>query len=382
MKMKREFRVLNLLLSVFMVFFLLQCQKPEMAPAPFGRVDGEDVFLYTLKNDRDVKVQITNYGGTIVRWCVPDRDGNVADIALGFNSVEEYVEKSPYFGCIIGRFGNRIANGKFILNGTEYVLATNNSPAGIPCHLHGGVKGFDKRIWDAKYIDGSEGAGLELHYISQDGEEGYPGTLDVTVTYQLTNTNKLIIDYKAVADKPTPVNLTNHTYFNLKGEGQGNILDHELTILADYMTPVTPGLIPTGEILPVSGTPFDFTSAQTIGSRIGEENQQLEYGPGYDHNWVLNSQNGTLALAATVYESVSGRLMEVYTTEPGLQFYSGNFLDGSLTGKSGQPYPLRSGFCLETQHYPDSPNQPQFPDTILNPGDVYQTRTVYQFSVK
>ncbi|MBN2102740.1 galactose mutarotase [bacterium] len=380
--MKIKFWILMSTIFAFLLIAFFQCRKPDSSVKPFGQVNGQEVYLYTLENENGVRLEITNYGGTIVRWLVPDREGNLGDITLGFNTIEDYVDKSPYFGCLIGRYGNRIAHGKFVLNEKTYTLAANNEPGGIPCHLHGGIKGFDKRIWDAKFIDGEAGKGLKLHYVSKDGEEGYPGNLDVTVTYQLTNENKLIIDYNATTDQPTPVNLTNHAYFNLKGEGNGNILDHELTIFADYMTPVDEGLIPTGEILPVAGTPLDFTEPHEIGERINMDHEQLKFGLGYDHNWVLNNQAGELIMAATVIDSTTGRFMEVFTTEPGIQFYSGNFLDGNLIGKSGKSYPIRSGFCLETQHYPDSPNHPHFPSTILNPGEVYQTRTVYQFSVK
>lgn len=348
----------------------------------FGETeDGKTVYLYSLQNSNGMKADIINYGGTIVRLFVPDRLGEMADVVLGFNTLEEYVEKSPYFGCIIGRYGNRIANGKFVLNGKTYTLATNNDPGGIPCALHGGIKGFDKRVWDARPGFKGENPQLELQYTSKDGEEGYPGTLYVTVCYRLTDSNELVIEYSATTDKPTPVNLTQHSYFNLHGEGNGHIMDHILSIKAKEFTPVNKGLIPTGEIRPVKNTPFDFTKPNTIGKRINADNQQIKFGGGYDHNWVLVKEKG-LRLAATVYETYSGRYMEVWTTEPGLQFYSGNFLDGTLIGKSGRPYPHRSGLCLETQHYPDSPNQPSFPSTILNPGEVYKTTTVYRFSVK
>ncbi|NQT24727.1 galactose mutarotase [candidate division KSB1 bacterium] len=380
MKLKSMVPFLLISISIFMI--CLQCQKSSLDIQPFGQVDGKDVFLYTLENDNGMRLEVINYGGTIVRWFVPDRDGNLADITLGFNTVEEYVEKSPYFGCLIGRFGNRIAEGKFFLNGKSYELPTNNFPADIPCHLHGGPKGFHTKVWDVEYIQDEPVQGLKFHYISEDGEAGYPGTLDVTVTYRLTNENKLIIDYKATTDQPTPINLTQHAYFNLKGEGEGDILDHVLMIDAGQIIPVNEGLIPTGAYRPVKNTPFDFTEPQAIGSRIHVEDEQLKFGEGYDHNWVLENQSGELALAATLYEPTSGRFMEVLTTEPGLQFYSGNFLDGTLVGNSNKPYPFRSGLCLESQHYPDSPNHPHFPSTILNPGEVYQTRTVYKFSVK
>jgi aldose 1-epimerase len=378
--MRLKMGISSLCLLVF--FILTQCRQSGPEITAFGTVDGKQVYLYTLKNDNGMRLEVMNYGGTIVRWLAPDRDGHPEDITLGFNSLEEYVEKSPYFGCLIGRFGNRIAYGKFNLNGKEYKLPTNNFPVGIPCHLHGGPEGFNTRVWDAEYIQNEPGRGLKLHYLSADGEAGYPGALDVTLTYRLTHENALIIDYKATADQPTPVNLTQHAYFNLKGEGKGDILDHVLMLHAGQFTPVNEGLIPTGAYRPVKNTPFDFTVPCLIGSRILEINEQLEFGGGYDHNWVLENQSGELALAATVYEPASGRFMEVLTTEPGLQFYSGNFLDGTLTGKSGKSYSHRGGFCLETQHYPDSPNHPHFPNTILNPGEVYQTRTIYQFSIK
>lgn len=364
------------------LFILMQCSKSDQAVRPFGRVNGQDVSLYTLENDKGMRLEVMNYGGTIVRWIVPDRDGNPADITLGFNTLEDYVEKSPYFGCLIGRFGNRIAHGRFSVDGKEYQLPLNDFPADIPCHLHGGPNGFHTQVWDAEYLPNETGRALKLRYISADGEAGYPGTLDVTVIYRLTNENKLIIDYEAATDHPTPVNLTQHAYFNLKGEGEGDILDHVLMIDAEQFTPVNPGLIPTGEYRSVENTPFDFSEPRAIGSRIQKENRQLAFGGGYDHNWVLRNRSGELQRAATLYEPASGRLMEVLTTEPGLQFYSGNFLDGTLIGKRGEPYVYRSGLCLETQHFPDSPNQPHFPDTILRPGEVYQTRTVYQFSIR
>ncbi|MBN1782213.1 galactose mutarotase [bacterium] len=378
MKIRSLFTLITVSVIILMLFAM--CANKETVMVKFGQVDGKDVFLYTLKNSQGTTVEITNYGGTIVRWLVPDRNGELADIALGFDSLETYVAKSPYFGCIIGRYGNRIADGQFTLNGETYTLAKNNSPAGMPCHLHGGIKGFDKRVWDA--VREPDKNMLKLRYLSKDGEEGYPGDLDVTVTYKLTEDNALVIDYYAVTNKPTPVNLTNHTYFNLKGEGNGDILDHVLTIHADQTTPVNAGLIPTGEIAPVAGTPFDFTEPHAIGERIDIDNEQIRFGPGYDHNWVLNKTSQDTMLAATVYEPGSGRFMEVLTMEPALQFYSGNFLDGTLTGKSGQPYVYRSGFCLETQHYPDSPNHDNFPGTVLNPGETYHTVTVYRFSVK
>jgi len=303
----------------------------------------------------------------------------VKDIVLGYNKLDSYVKNNPYFGAIIGRYGNRIALGKFTLDGQEYTLPVNNGPNS----LHGGFKGFDKVVWQAKPLSSDNSVSLELHYLSKDGEQGYPGNLDVTVVYTLTNDNTLEIQYTATTDQATIVNLTNHSYWNLAGEASGDILGHELMINGDYITPVDKDLIPNGELMPVANTPFDFTTAQTIGNRINEENQQLKFGNGYDHNWILNKEHiADTVLAATVYEPNSGRYMEIYTTEPGIQFYSGNFLDGSITGKSGTHYEFRDGLCLETQHYPDSPNEENFPSTVLNPGETYSTKTVYKFSAK
>lgn len=349
----------------------------------FGQTEnGTETFLYTLTNANGLKADITNYGGTVVRLIVPDRDGNMNDVVLGYNTLAEYLLETPYFGSIIGRVGNRIANGRFELNGKTYDLVTNNFPADMPCHLHGGTVGYDKVVWEADPFIEDNTPGLKLHYLSRDGEEGYPGNLDVTVWYRLTNDNSLKIDYLATTDAATPVNLTNHSYFNLRGEGNGDILSHVVTLDAAHYTPVTAGLIPTGEIGPVEGTPFDFTTPHPIGERIDADYEQIKFGGGYDHNWVLDNQDGDLALAATAFEPDTGRVMEVWTTEPGVQFYCGNFLDGSLIGKSGKPYPRRSGFCLETQHYPDSVNQPNFPSTILNPGEKYQSTTLFRFSVR
>jgi aldose 1-epimerase len=349
----------------------------------FGQLaDGRETSLYSLVNANGVRADLTNYGAIVVRLFVPDRTGRLDDVVLGYNRVEDYVKGSPYFGAVVGRYGNRIAHGKFTLDGKTYSLATNNEPGGIPCHLHGGKVGFDKVLWTAQPAVAGNVPTLTLRYLSKDGEEGYPGNLDLTVTYTLGNDNSLRVDYRATTDKATPVNVTQHSYFNLKGEGQGDILGHVLTMNASHTTPVTVGLIPTGKIAPVKGTPFDFTTPHAIGERVNADDEQIKFGGGYDHNWVLDNQTGKMSLAATVFEPQSGRVMEVFTEEPGLQFYCGNFLDGSNVGKSGKPYHFRNGFCLETQHYPDSPNQPNFPSTILRPGQVHQTATIYKFSAR
>ena len=343
--------------------------------------DFDNIKLYTLTNAQGTRVQITNYGAIVTSIMAADKDGKYADIVLGYNSVEGYMNAvdRPYFGAVVGRYGNRISKGTFKLSDETYTLATNN---GLN-HLHGGIIGFDKVVWNAKPLVGDGFTGLELTYLSKDREEGYPGNLQCKVVYKLTGANELVIQYSATTDKATPVNLTNHTYFNLAGEGNGTILDHQLFINADYYTPVDETLIPTGVIDPVKGTPFDFTSKKAIGRDIGQSHQQLTFGLGYDHNFVLNKPKkpGDVTLAATVYEPVSGRFMEVLTQEPGVQFYCGNFLDGRLKGKAGKPYVHRGGMCLETQHYPDSPNQKSFPNTILLPGETYSTKTIYRFSV-
>ncbi len=341
--------------------------------------DFDSINLYTLKNDNGMTIKVTNYGAIITSISVPDRDGKFADVALGYNNVEGYINAvdKPYFGAIVGRYGNRIAKGSFTLDGKTYSLAVNNGEN----HLHGGVIGFDKVVWTVASHDEQS---IALTYLAKDMEEGYPGNLQLSVTYTLTGDNKIVIDYNATTDKATPVNITQHTYFNLKGEGEGTILDHELMINASKYTPVDEGLIPTGKLPEVAGTPFDFTTAKPIGRDIGVEHEQLTFGGGFDHNWVLDkdANSDELTLAAQVYEPTSGRVMTVSTTEPGIQFYCGNFLDGRLKGKSGKIYVHRGGFCLETQHYPDSPNQPNFPSTILQPGDTYQTQTVFAFSTK
>ncbi|MGD2218419.1 MAG: aldose epimerase family protein [Gemmatimonadales bacterium] len=352
---------------------------PAYQVEPFGTTpEGVDVELYALTNAHDVQVRITNYGGIVTQLLVPDRDGELADVVLGYDSLSAYLEESPYFGAIVGRYGNRIAAGRFALDGIEYDLARNNGEN----HLHGGLKGFDKVVWDAEPYSGEGETGLRLTYVSEDGEEGYPGRLTATVTYALTDENELVIEYSAVTDKPTVVNLTHHSYFNLAGHASGDILGHELALAASRFTPVDAGLIPTGELRQVAGSPMDFRKSMPIGSRIEEADEQLRFAGGYDHNFVLDDHDGSLRLAARVYEPSSGRVMEVYTTEPGIQFYSGNFLDGGNVGKGGSPYEHRSGFCLETQHFPDSPNKPHFPSTVLRPRERYESKTIYKFSVK
>jgi aldose 1-epimerase len=340
--------------------------------------DGIPLQLYTLGNANGVRVAITDYGGIVTRLLVPDRDGDLGDVVLGYDSLSDYLRASPYFGAIVGRYGNRIAKGRFALDGVEYHLATNNGPN----HLHGGLKGFDKVVWGAEPYRAEDEVGLRLSYVSEDGEEGYPGRLLVTVTYALTNSDELRVEYRAETEKLTVVNLTHHSYFNLAGHASGDILGHELMINADRFTPVDEGLIPTGEIRDVTGTPMDFRSATAIGAGIDDDDGQLRFAGGYDHNWILNDYDGSLRLVARVHEPTSERVMEVYTTEPGMQFYSGNFLDGSNVGKGGVPYQHRAGFCLETQHFPDSPNHPEFPSTVLRPGDVYVSTTVYRFAVQ
>lgn len=354
------------------------CSLPPSSHAAEIKVtDFASIKLYTLSNDNEVEVSITNFGAIITAIKVPDRDGKIADIALGYHHAEDYINAvdKPYFGAVVGRYGNRIANGKFTIDDVEYTLATNNGPNS----LHGGIIGFDKVVWDAELIGDNA---VKLTYLAKDMEEGFPGNLSIAVTYTLTNENELEIDYHATTDKATTVNLCQHTYFNLKGEGQGTILDHELTLNASKFTPVDSTLIPTGEIASVKGTPFDFTTAKTIGRDIGIENEQLTFGVGYDHNFVIDRKGDEMELAASVYEPVSGRVLEVFTTEPGVQFYTGNFLDGRLIGKSGQPYLYRAGLCLETQHYPDSPNQESFPSTILRPEETYHTQTTFKFSTR
>jgi aldose 1-epimerase len=346
----------------------------------FGKAaDGQPVDLYVLTNKSGTEASITNFGGALVSLKVPDRSGKLADVVLGYDNVDGYVKGTSYFGALVGRYGNRIGHAQFVLDGKTYTLAKNN---GENC-LHGGVKGFNKALWTAKTLSTKDGQSLELSYFSKDGEEGFPGNLKVNVVYTLTDANALKIEYSATTDKKTVVNLTNHAYFNLAGQGSGDILGHLLMIPADQFTPVDAGLIPTGEFRDVMDTPFDFRKPTAIGARIDQADAQLKLGGGYDHNFVLRmTTDGVETLAARVVEPTSGRVMEVWTTEPGMQFYTGNFLDGKALGKGGLSYPRRNAFCLETQHFPDSPNQPKFPSVVLNPGDRYHTITTYKFSVE
>ena len=347
----------------------------EVAKRVFGQMpDGKPAESFTLRNANGIEVTAIAYGGIITSLKTPDRSGRPGDIVLGFDSLDGYLKEHPYFGAIVGRYGNRIAGGRFTLDGQTYTLARNNGPN----HLHGGIKGFDKVLWTATPITPNT---VAFSRTSADGEEGYPGNLKVRVTYTLTDSNELIVEYAATTDKATHVNLTQHSYFNLSAGKSDDILGHELMINAYRYTPVDQTLIPTGEQAPVEGTPFDFRRPVAIGKRIDQDHPQIANGKGYDHNWVLNRTGSGLELAARVVDPVSGRTLEVRTTEPGIQFYAGNFLDGTLKGKNGQVYKRRSGFCLETQHFPDSPNQPKFPSTALKPGDEYRSQTVFTFGV-
>ncbi|MFL6354720.1 MAG: aldose epimerase family protein [Bryobacteraceae bacterium] len=346
----------------------------------FGNTqDGHEVFLYTLRSNSGMEVKITNYGGTITSIKVKDRHGKFGDVVLGFDALDGYVSKTnkSYFGAIVGRYANRIARGTLVLDGREYHIPTNDGPNS----LHGGLRGFDKRVWDAKNVSTGHAPALELHYLSRDGEEGFPGNLSVTVRYSLGNENDLRIDYSAHTDKDTVLNLTNHSYFNLAGPGTGDILNHKLTLQADRFTPIDRTLIPTGTIESVAGTPFDFRKPTAIGARINQDNQQLKFAKGYDHNFVLNRSGHELGLAARVEEPDSGRVLDVLTTQPGIQFYSGNFLDGSVHGIGGA-YSFRSALCLETQHFPDSPNHPNFPTAVLRPDEQFHEVTVFRFATE
>jgi aldose 1-epimerase len=354
-------------------------ERAGVAREPFGETgDGRRVDAYTITNARGLELRAVTYGGVILSLRTPDRAGRLDDIVLGFDSLDDYVGDSPYFGAIVGRYGNRIAGGRFVLGGTTYQLATNDGAH----HLHGGRRGFDKVVWDAEPFDGPRRAGIVLSYTSPDGDEGYPGTLAVRVTYALTDDNELVVDYYATTNHPTHVNLTQHTYFNLAGDGTRDVLDHEVTLFAARYTPVDVTLIPTGEIALVEGTPLDFRTPTAIGARIDQPHPQLRNGLGYDHNFVLDRDGAAFTRAARVTEPATGRVLDVHTTEPGLQLYSGNFLghgSAGVRGKSGRVYGPRYGFTLETQHFPDSPNKPHFPSTVLRPGEEYHSRTVFAF---
>jgi aldose 1-epimerase len=375
MKLQRILSAFVLLMSC-VIFATAQTVTKQ----DYGKTStGEYVYLYTLRNTHGVEAKITNYGGILVSLKVPDRNRKFDDVVLGFKDLDSYLTKNdPYMGALIGRYGNRIAKGRFTLDGVEYKLAVNNGEN----HLHGGIKGFDKVVWTGREIKMGTAPAVALTYLSKDGEEGYPGNLNVRVVYSLTNDNELKIDYTATTDKDTVTNLTHHSYFNLAGEGNGDILNHLVTINANQFVPTDAGSIPTGELQKVAGTPFDFINATAIGARINQDDEQLKFGNGYDHTWVINGQPGTMRVAATAYDPTSGRIMQVLTTEPGMQFYTGNFLNGTLTGKSGKVYARRTGFCFETQHYPDSPNQPSFPTTTLKKGATYKSTTIYRFSTK
>ncbi|MGB7747413.1 MAG: aldose epimerase family protein [Verrucomicrobiia bacterium] len=349
-----------------------------ISQAPFGKTtDGTPVEIYTLRNYNGMEARIMTYGGIVVSLKVPDKKGEFGDVVLGYDNLGDYVRNNPFFGALVGRYGNRIAKGKFTLDGKEYTLAQNNAPN----NLHGGPVGFDKKVWKVAKADvGPDGPRLELTLLSPDADQGFPGNLKVTVTYTLTDDNGLRVDYTATTDKDTICNLTQHSYFNLAGKG--DILNHQVFINADKFTPVDDTLIPTGELKPVAGTPFDFRTATAVGIRIDANDEQIKFGHGYDHNWVINKPLGKLGLAARVTDPATGRAMEVWSTEPGVQFYTGNFLDGSITGKGGWVYELRNGLCFEPQHYPDSPNHPQFPSAELKPGQTYQNTIEYKFSVE
>jgi len=372
-------RVLSsLFLCLLLLLAISSANAQKITKASFGTADGQPVDLYTLTNRNGMEARIMNYGAIVTSLTAPDRNNKFDDVVLGFNNLDSYLKGHPYFGAIVGRYGNRIAKGRFTLDGVEYKLAVNNGENS----LHGGIKGFDKVVWTATPTQTKSGAVLTLTYLSKDGEEGYPGNLSAKVVYTLTNNNELRIDYTATTDKDTVTNLTHHSYFNLKGEGNGDILNHLLTLNANRFIPTDSGSIPLGDLRNVQATPFSFLKSTAIGERINGTDQQLQFAGGYDHTWVINGQMGGLRQAATVYEPTTGRVMQVWTTEPGVQFYTGNFLDGTLTGKSGKVYQKRYGLCLETQHYPDSPNHPQFPTTTLRKGATYKSTTIYRFSAR
>ncbi len=353
--------------------------KSKVKVEPYGQMpDGTSISQYTLTNAKGMTMKVINLGGVITSLTAPDRSGNFEDVVLGYDSLAGYIKKGSFFGALVGRYGNRIGNAKFVLDGKTYELGKNNGPN----NLHGGPKGFDQRVWSIEEFAVDNGTAIKLSYTSEDMEAGFPGTLQTQVIYHLTDSNELKINYRAVTDKKTIINLTNHSYFNLSGNTKTDILNHELMIDADKFVPVDATLIPLGPLKDVSGTPFDFKTPTVIGSRIDKDDEQLKVGRGYDHCWVLNNPGDSLKVAATVHDPSNGRVLSVYTTEPGLQFYSGNFLDGSVTGKYGTVYQKRYALCLETEHFPDSPNRKEYPSVVLNPGEVYKTQTVYAFTVK
>ena len=372
----------NLLLSVLAICILASCQSTKnqkgskyLLKENFEKeIDGKKISLYMLENEKGMKVYFTNYGARVVALFAPDKDGKFDDIVLGQNNIEDYLKDKMYLGCIVGRYANRINHGRFTLDGIEYQLSVEGD---LP-HLHGGAKGFYTKVWD---VD-QQGNQITFSYLSPDGEEGYPGNLKVKKSYILTNDNELKIEYEAETDKPTIINLSHHGYFNLKGEGDTTILDHYLILNADAITPVDNTLIPTGELMPVENTPFDFRQGKQIGQDINQEDEQLKYGLGYDHNWALNkTKEDTIILAAKLWEETTGRVIEIFTSEPGIQFYSGNFMNGTIIGKSGKPYKYRAALALETQHYPDSPNHENFPSTVLRPGEKYHHIAIYKFGI-
>ena len=374
--MKKNF--ISYTLAVALLIFTGCGQKPQKSKEKESMKQNEQkIQAFTLTNKNGCEAKITNFGGKVMTLKVPDKNGNIGDVVLGYETAKEYVEGNPFFGAMVGRYGNRIGDANFTLDGTTYELPKNDGDN----HLHGGPEGFHNVIWNAEKITREGNEALKLTYVSEDGEMGYPGKLDVTVIYTLTQENELKIEYEATTSKATVLNLTHHSFFNLKDAGESKILNHELTINGDFFTPVSEELIPTGEIRPVENTPMDFTETKTMGDGINSDYQQIQYGNGFDHNWVLNkAERGKLTLAATVYEPTTGRKMEVYTTEPGMQFYAGNFLDGTDVGKNDLAYEQRTGFCLETQHFPDSPNQAHFPSPVLKPGETYTQTTIYKFS--
>jgi aldose 1-epimerase len=374
--MKKKF--IGYTITVALLIFTGCGQKSQKSEEKETMKESEQkIQVFTLTNKNGCEAKITNFGGKVMTLKVPDKNGNIGDVVLGYETAEEYVDGNPFFGAMVGRYGNRIGDASFTLDGKTYELPKNDGDN----HLHGGPEGFHNVIWNAEKITREGNEALKLTYVSEDGEMGYPGKLDVTVIYTLTRENELKIEYKATTSKATVLNLTHHSFFNLKDAGESKILDHELKINGEFFTPVSKELIPTGEIRPVENTPMDFTEAKAMGDGINSNYQQIQYGNGFDHNWVLNKpERGKLTLAATVYEPTTGRKMEIYTTEPGMQFYAGNFLDGTDLGKNDVAYEQRTGFCLETQHFPDSPNQVHFPSPVLKPEETYTQTTIYKFS--